>query len=143
MTFSCGCQGGREAKAAPVYEEENLRAYYRTRTGPPAWQAWRGLALGATAEGVAYAAGKPVLCQVGGGAASVPSGEAYARSLARFAAGICGRARDAVLSRAAHVLSAPVAPAYVAPAPPPRVQQPTPTSAPSTAPGEIWWRARY
>lgn len=57
-------QGGKEAKVVQQYTEENLRAHYRGRAGPPAWQAWRGLALGASAEGVAYAAGKPVLCQV-------------------------------------------------------------------------------
>ncbi|BDA45471.1 probable Bromodomain-containing protein 9 at N-terminal half [Coccomyxa sp. Obi] len=124
--------GGKEAKVVQQYTEENLRAHYRGRAGPPAWQAWRGLALGASAEGVAYAAGKPVLCQPGGAAAAgVPSGDTYARSLARFAAGICGRAREAILSRAARLLSAPVAPAYV---PPPRVQ-PTVSSTTSAPTG--------
>ncbi len=65
----------------------------------------------------------------GAAAAGVPSGDTYARSLARFAAGICGRAREAILSRAARLLSAPVAPAYV---PPPRLQ-PT-VSSTATAP---------
>ncbi len=124
-------QVGKEAKAAPQYTDQFLRAHYRVRFGQPAWQALRGLALGATAEGVPYASGRPVLCQAGGAIGGVPSGETYARSLARFAAGVCGRAREAVLSRAARLLSAPVAPAYVAPA---RVQL-APASAPSAAAG--------
>ena len=115
------------------YQDENLRAHYRGRAGPPTWQAWRGLALGATAEGIPYASGKPVLCQAAGAAAGIPSGESYARSLARYAASVCGRAREAVLSRAARLLSAPVAPAYVAP---PRVQL-APSSAPTASAGLI------
>ena len=68
-------------------EDENLRGSYPQRYGHASWHAWRGLALGASAEGVAYAAGPPLL-RPAGGAPGVPPVDAYARSLQRVAAGM-------------------------------------------------------
>jgi hypothetical protein len=58
----CGWQGGKDGRAQqPVYEDENLRAYYQGRPGLSSWHSWKGLALGASAEGIAYAAGRPIM----------------------------------------------------------------------------------
>ena len=74
-------------------EDENLRGSYPQRYGHASWHAWRGLALGASAEGVAYAAGPPLL-RPASGAQGLPPVDAYARSLQRFAAGMReGRAK--------------------------------------------------
>jgi hypothetical protein len=65
------------------------------------------------------------------GSAAVPPVDAYARSLARFAAGMRnGRAKQAALARAAAALAAPKAP----PAPPPAPVAPPPAPQPAAAP---------
>ena len=66
----------REAAA----EEDNLRAYYPQRVGQPAWHVWKGLALGASAEGVPYAPGRPCM-RPADGSPALPPPDAYARSL--------------------------------------------------------------
>lgn len=121
-------QAGKGAAALQVLgEEENLRAYYPARVGLPAWHMWKGLSLGASAEGVAFAGGRPVMQPADGGGAA-PGVEAYARSLRRFAGRLrTGRAKEAALARAAAVLAAPAAPLFLPPlqpAPAPQMARP-------------------
>ena len=82
----------------------------------------QGLAQGASADGVGYAAGRPLLRP------SYPTGfpaGTYARSIARFAAKLPQHVRDYALRRAASSLvAAPSAAPLVRPAPAPTAQRP-------------------
>eukprot|EP00887_Chlorella_sp_A99_P002954 scaffold24.g2954.t1 len=90
----------KKAGVASTYdegEEESARMAYRRRPREPYIRKFGGLGAGANGEGVPVAWGPPVLRP----SAGAPPLGAYAASLARFAGGLRGKARELVLARAA------------------------------------------
>ncbi|KAK9829729.1 hypothetical protein WJX72_007549 [[Myrmecia] bisecta] len=85
-----------------VFIDENARNTYHRIPRDQTFQRWKGLARGANGEGMAFAKGFPWL-RATVNLAMPP--ETYARSLARFAAGLTGRAREIALARAADSIS--------------------------------------
>lgn len=86
----------------PLPLEENVRWTYRPLLPPhfPLRQ-WGGLAAGANAEGIPFAASKMVVSNLAAG--PVPA-DALAQSMLRFAKRIDGKARDYILMCAAERL---------------------------------------
>jgi hypothetical protein len=79
--------------------DENARASYKSRAPSTlAATGWAGLANGASAEGMAFACGKPGLATSFGSALGMPP-EAYSSSLARFVAGCSSKVQQLVLHR--------------------------------------------
>ncbi|EFN53753.1 hypothetical protein CHLNCDRAFT_136360 [Chlorella variabilis] len=84
------------ASSYDEHEDENIRNSYRRPVRDGNVAKWRGLGGGSSAEGVAWGPGRQVLRPVN---PWLPPGM-YALSLARFAAGLKGKARDLVRRRA-------------------------------------------
>lgn len=79
--------------------DENARASYKSRA-PSTLPAtcWGGLAGGASAEGLPFAAGRPGLATMFNNAAGMPP-DAYSSSLARFVAGCSEKVQQLVMHR--------------------------------------------
>ncbi|KAK9830677.1 hypothetical protein WJX74_002035 [Apatococcus lobatus] len=99
--------------------DENVRMTYCAKSKDPASMRWHSLAGGANGEGAAFAKGLAVRSCIHSVA---PPRDAYSRSIAHFAEGLSGKARDLALARAAHFMAANAARSTAAP-----VQRPAAT----------------
>ena len=79
-----------------IQEEQNNRATYWQIPQAQYYSRWKGLAAGATAESVALHAGRPIMRPV-----VLLGRDTYARSIARFTAGLKGKFKALAEARAA------------------------------------------
>lgn len=106
-------------------QEENNRATYRQNPSNQAYFRWKGLTAGASAEGVAFQPGRPILR-----AAVLLNRDTYAASIARFTRRLKGKFAQLANSRVAQFTFANIGPPVQAafnaqPLAPPTMQSPT------------------